>query len=468
MRYLALILAAITSVEVQASQYVPRLIVNIIIDQLRTDYMEAFYGYYTERGFKRLMRDGRYYDHASYPFKPVDRSSSTASLATGTVPFYNGIIGNSWLNRETLQPVLSTNDERYQHSPAQLRTSTISDELKVTTGGKAFVYSFAANKEPAIMLAGHAADGAFWLEGNWWTGSNYYHSAQPKWLKAYNQQNEKPVTKNNLAELNSQVADISLQAIEQTRLGQDDIPDLLYITLSAATTENKSVKYASQDIQATYQSLDTTLGKLFDGIEKRLSSGNIMFVVTSTGYSDETNPDPERYRIPTGTFYINRTASLLNMYLGAIYGNGKYVSQCFNNQIYLDRQLIEQKHISFSELIKKSQDFLFQNAGVANVYSIEHLLLDDDRQNKLKAGIHPSISGDIIVEVAPGWKLINEDTQQNYTSRLGDTVFPIFFLGNHILHEHISLPVSADRITPTIARTIRIRAPNACNVTPLF
>ena len=95
-------------------------------------------------------------------------------------------------------------------------------------------------------------------------------------------------------------------------------------------------------------------------------------------------------------------------------------------------------------------------------------MLDDDRQNKLKAGIHPSISGDIIVEVAPGWKLINEDTQQNYTSRLGDTVFPIFFLGNHILHEHISLPVSADRITPTIARTIRIRAPNACNVTPLF
>ena len=65
MRYLALILAAITSVEVQASQYVPRLVVNIIIDQLRTDYMEAFYGYYTERGFKRLMRDGRYYDHAA-------------------------------------------------------------------------------------------------------------------------------------------------------------------------------------------------------------------------------------------------------------------------------------------------------------------------------------------------------------------------------------------------------------------
>ena len=468
MRYLALILAAITSVEVQASQYVPRLIVNIIIDQLRTDYMEAFYGYYSERGFKRLIKNGRYYDHATYPFNPVDRSSSTASLATGSIPFYNGIVGNSWLNRETLHPVLSTDDEKYQSSPVQLRTSTISDELKAATGGKALIYSFAANKDAAIMLAGHAADGAFWLDGKWWTGSNYYHSAQPKWLKAYNQQNEKSVTGNNPAELNNQVLDVSLQVVEQTKIGQDDIPDLLYVTLSAAVTENRPVKYTSQDIKDSYRSLDTTLGKLLDGIEKKAGAGNIMFVVTSTGHFDEAEPNTERYRIPTGTFYINRTASLLNMYLGAIYGSGKYVSQCFNNQIYLDRRLIEQKRISFSDLVKKSQDFLFQNAGVANVYTTERLLSDDDRQNKLKAGIHPLISGDIIVEVAPGWKLINEDTQQNYTSRLGDTVFPIFFLGNHILHEHISLPVSADRITPTIARTIRIRAPNACNVTPLF
>ena len=110
MRYLALLIAAITSVEVQAFQYVPRLIVNITIDQLRTDYMEAFYGFYAERGFKRLMKDGRYYDHVSYPFKPVDRSSATATLATGASPFYNGIVGNSWLNRETLQPILSTDD----------------------------------------------------------------------------------------------------------------------------------------------------------------------------------------------------------------------------------------------------------------------------------------------------------------------------------------------------------------------
>ena len=156
------------------------------------------------------------------------------------------------------------------------------------------------------------------------------------------------------------------------------------------------------------------------------------------------------------------------MYLSAIYGSGRYVSQCFNNQIYLNLQLIEQKRISLSELLKKCQSFLFQNAGVADVYTSERLLSGSEDVQKLRSGFNPTTSGDIIIEVSPGWKLLNEDTQQSYTNRIGDITFPVFFLGNNIAHEHISLPVTADRVTPTLARAIRIRAPNACASTPLF
>ena len=468
MRYLALILASITSVEVHAFQYVPRLIVNITIDQLRTDYMEAFYGYYTERGFKRLIKEGYYYDRVSYPFKPVDRSSSAAALSTGTYPFYNGIIGNSWLNRETLQPLLSTDDERYKNSPARLKTSTLSDELKVSTEGKAFVYSFANHKDAAILFAGHAADGAFWIEGKQWQGSDYYRSALPKWLKEYNHQTERKETRNDDFGSNDRVVDIALQAIEHTAIGQDDTPDLIYVTLSATTSDSKSVKDRSTEVKDAYKGLDALLGKLIDGIERHVKTERVLFVVTSTGYYDEKIPDFDRYRVPTGTFYINRTASLLNMYLGAIYGSGKYVSQCFNNQIYLDRQLIEQKRISLSELLKKCQTFLFQNAGVVDVYTSERLLAGGEDIQKLRAGFNPTASGDIIVEVAPGWKLLNEDTQQSYTNRIGDIAFPVIFLGSHIPHEHITLPITADRITPTLAKAIRIRAPNACASIPLF
>ena len=113
MRYLAFILAAITSAEMQAFQLAPRLVVNVTIDQLRTDYMEAFSPLYTSNGFRRLLRDGLVYDAASYPFSPIERSSAVATLTTGTTPYYNGIIATKWLDRETLQPVFCVDDANY-------------------------------------------------------------------------------------------------------------------------------------------------------------------------------------------------------------------------------------------------------------------------------------------------------------------------------------------------------------------
>ena len=82
-------------------QYAPRLVVNITIDQLRTDYMEAFAPLYGNEGFKRLLQQGMVFTNANYPFSPIDRASATASVATGVSPYYHGIVSKQWLNRET-------------------------------------------------------------------------------------------------------------------------------------------------------------------------------------------------------------------------------------------------------------------------------------------------------------------------------------------------------------------------------
>ena len=148
----------------------------------------------------------------------------------------------------------------------------------------------------------------------------------------------------------------------------------------------------------------------------------------------------------------NCTANLLNMYLGAIYGQGKYVETCYHNQIYINRKLLEQRHISFSDVISRSKELLTQAAGVRNVTTSPY---------------NPSVSGDLLIEVAPGWKLLNEDTQENYMVRAAFVPFPIIFYGAGIKAEHVSTPATVDRIAPTIAKAIRIRAPNACSVAPL-
>ena len=159
------VIAALASADIhaQAIQPAPRLVVNITIDQLRTDYIEHFSPLYSSDGFKKLLGQGRVYEAASYPFAPLDMASSIASIVTGSTPHYNNRVGCQWLDRETLRTVSCTDDERYGVSPSKLATSTIGDELKVATRGTALVYSVAADKAAAVMAGGHAADAAFWI-----------------------------------------------------------------------------------------------------------------------------------------------------------------------------------------------------------------------------------------------------------------------------------------------------------------
>lgn len=469
MRYLALLVAALTTAEMQAFELAPRLVVNVTIDQLRSDYVEAFSNFYSRYGFKRLLDEGLVYDGATYPFFPVDCSSASASISTGATPFFNGIIGDSWLDRKSLQPTSSVDDGKGYYSADKIRTSTIGDELKVSSNGQALVYSFAANSKSAILLAGHAADGCYWLDQNGlWTTSSYYEKALPKWVKNYNEGFGEQYRKQKNRQDNDNVVDMTLAAINSTNIGKDDTSDIINITLSATKTDGKPVHNWQEEMQSVYQQLDYTLGRLINGIEKRVNIQQVLFVVTSTGYNEERPSDLSKYRIPTGTFYINRTASLLNMYLGAIYGSGRYVEQEYGNEIYLDHRLIEQKRISMPELLTRSQEFLMQSAGVADVYTSERLQSGNSDIQKIRAGYNPILSGDIIINVAPGWRLLNENTQQTSMSRAGVVPFPIVFFGDGIKHERIKEPVTVDRIAPTIAKTIRIRAPNACSVAPLF
>ncbi len=448
----ALILATLTGTEAyaQSLQVAPRLVVNISIDQLRTDYIEHFATLYSPNGFKKLLQQGTVYEAASYPFAPVDRSSAIAAISTGTTPYYNNIIGTQWLDRNTLRPLFCVDDSKYKTSPQNMSTSTIADELKISTNGAAIVYGIAADRDAAVLSAGHAADGAFWIDeksGDWVT-SQYYSQNGQKWLNSYRSVNVKPSKAKTLT--NDAVSDIAISCINGNAMGRDENTDYISITLSAKATDNSAQWRIG--MESVYRGLDHTLSSLLSHIEQSVGAQHVLFVLTSTGYTDDPKVDFAKYRIPTGTFYINRTANLLNMYLGAIYGQGRYVETCFHNQIYLNRKLIEDKRISFSDIISRSKEFLVQVSGIRAVQESPY---------------NPSISGDLIIEVSPGWQLLNEDNHESYTSRAAFIPFPIIFYGSGIKPQRINTPVTVDRIAPTIAKAIQIRAPNACKAVPL-
>ena len=191
-----LALLAVTGVKAQQAIPVPKLVVTVMIDQLRSDYLDAFSPLYLNDGFVRLLNEGRVYADAQYPVANIDRAAATATLYTGTVPYDHGVIGEQWLDRATLRPVYCVDDADYQgintddtSSPKHLGVSTIGDELKVATEGKAVVYSIAPFRDAAILAAGHAADGAIWLDTQTgqWKSSAYYFNPMPQWLLANNE-----------------------------------------------------------------------------------------------------------------------------------------------------------------------------------------------------------------------------------------------------------------------------------------
>ena len=487
-QFTSALLAIITStINAQVTQQVPRLVVNIAIDQLSSDYLEQFSPLFGLGGFHEIFRNGLVYKNVSYPFTPVDRASAIATLMTGTSPYYHGIIGTGWFDKKTLRPVSCVDDSAYPgiyttelSSPRNILTSTISDELKLATKGKAIVYGIACEQDAAILSAGHAADGAVWKDnynGGWCT-STYYMNQAPAWLSSFNSTilNRKKAD----AEHSSDLTSLALFCLDHTGMGKDVIPDMLNITLNASVTDSSLKKKKSksrkqeEDMQQataeiTYVNLDRQLAALISGIQSRIGREHVLFFITGTGHVDVSKDEYALYRIPTGTFYINRVANLLNLYFGALYGSDKYVKGCSGNQIYLDVELFDKKRLKYNEILSLAKSFILQCEGVRNTYTYESLLsASDSKTEQIRNGYNAVNSGHILIEVAPGWQLINEETKEYRQIDTRIVRFPLIIYGANTKAQVVQIPISADQIAPTIAGTINIRAPNACSLTPLW
>lgn len=492
-------------VEAQAqygTRQVPRLVVAITIDQLRSDYLENFAPYYGTNGFRKLLTQGLVYENAAYPFVSPDKASAISTIISGTTPSYHSIIGEQWLDRNSLRPINCTEDPSHPGvpTPSQLAVSTLGDEMKVSSQGTAKIFAIAPFEDMAILAAGHAADGAFWLneKNGQWTSSQYHSSDTPQWILSFNELSsdkrkkektewqpqiihQKPdfkhVFKGNRRHLeyqtsgliNADITELALSCVNYQEMGADDTTDLLCLTYYAGPFDHKPVTECQKEIEDTYIRLDKELGNLVSRLESRVGKEEVLFVITSTGYSDPEGIDYARYRIPTGIFYVNRTANLLNMYFGALWGQGRYVEACYDNQLFLNHKLLESKRISLTDASQRAQEFISQMTGVKNVYSSLQLLNGSNGQLlKLRNSFNYQRNGDILIEVAPGWHLQNEDTNYDRLSEASAPLFPIIIYGADIPATRVQLPVTTDRIAPTIAKTIHIRAPNACTAEPLF
>lgn len=504
----------ITSIQAQVPVHeTPKLVIGITIDQLRSDYLEIFQNNFTEGGFKRLLNEGLVYQNVKFDFPYLDDASAIATIYTGAMPFYHGIVGNKKYLADKQQEVFTFSDDAYlgnytqdKVSPLAIKTSTIADELKIASQGTSDVYSFAPHMSQALISGGRAANSAFWIDdySGKWASSTYYknfywvvdqenRSSTDFSVRAWGMQwspllkstdyKAFPYTKNTVSFLhnlgtdkntyklfkqtpfvNESVASIAIKVLAKADLGKRISPDFLALTFYAGNypqTENYSL-----EIQDTYVRLDREIEKLLNEVDKGIGLRNVLIFVTSTGYYNSDNLDSSDLNLNQGKFYVNRCEALLNMYLMAIYGkDGHWVDKFYNGQIYLNRKLIKDKELSLQEVQNKAAEFVAEFSGVQEVYTsfqIQHGEWNPVMEY-YKNGFTKETSGDLFVELQPGYKIVNEQdvSFKEKQVRNNAIISPAIFFGNGIKSEKIKRTIKATEIAPTVSYIMRIRSPNA-------
>lgn len=507
-------LSTLSSVEVRAEAVAgnPRLVVSVLVDGLRSDYLESFMPLYGENGFKRLWKEGKIYTQGYYSLTEMDRAIAAATFSTGTYPSQHGVIGAQWFDRTLLRQIsslVSLKDQKQSaFSSENLMVSTIADELKRASKGQSLVYSIAPYADAAIFSIGHNADAALWIDEKTrlWTSSAYYEGL-PQWATELNEKNsaekrsEQLVWKPYNAQVssydyfhnipiktpfshrfvgkegiqsfihsglvNQEVISAALQCLKATALGIDEKTDYLALTLFAGNYKNYAISTAPLELQDTYVRLDREIAHLLRSLEHKIGLRDCLFVLTSTGREEEEEEDLAKYRIPSGVLDIKRSASLLNMYLAAIYGQGQYIIGTLGTQLYLNYQLLESKQLKITEVLRHTQEFLLTLNGINEVYTSENFSFRKGDVNILN-GYYQKRSGDIRIVPSVGWRLVNADNHTKLYARASYLPFPIIFLGRDLPTEKIDLPTPVVRVAATISKALRIRGPNACKEIPLF
>ena len=200
-RLLKLLILCLFSFAAQAQQKIPerpKLVVGLVVDQMRWDYLYRYYDRFGSGGFRRLMNEGFNCEQTYINYVPAYTAPGHACVYTGSVPAIHGIAGNNWIDNRTGKNWYCTEDTTVlplggslragQMSPRNLLSSTVTDELRLATNFRSRVYGIALKDRGAILPAGHLGNGAFWFDDS--TGSfissNYYGKALPDWLNRFN------------------------------------------------------------------------------------------------------------------------------------------------------------------------------------------------------------------------------------------------------------------------------------------
>ena len=414
----------------------PKLVVGIVVDQMRYDYLYRFWDKYSDNGIKRLVGEGFNFRNNHYNFIPTYTGPGHASIYTGTTPAMHGIVGNDWYNRTTGRSIYCAEDKSVQTvgstsvagqmSPVNMIASTITDELRLASNLKSKVIGVSLKDRGSILPAGHAANAAYWYDGS--NGamitSTYYMNQLPAWVQAFNSRNlpdqylsqpwttllpleqytesgpddqsfenifkgeEKPVFPHNIPALRGNTFDIlrsipagntftkefGIETIRAENMGKGTATDFLALSFSTPDYVGHQFGPNAIEVEDTYLRLDRDLADFLTFLDSQVGKENVLVFLTAD-HGAAHNPDHlKQLRIPAGN--TNNTAMLdsLKKHLNRKFGTAEWVSSFTNQQIYLNHALVESKKVNLVELQEETARFLQPFPGVLRTMTADALM----------------------------------------------------------------------------------------------
>jgi predicted AlkP superfamily pyrophosphatase or phosphodiesterase len=475
----------------------PTLVLAIVVDQMRYDYLTRF-GAEFDGGLKRLLDEGAVFTSGNYGAAPTVTAVGHSTILSGAVPAVSGIAGNTWYERSEGKSVQSITDDTVTPlgggagaSPKRLLVSTIGDELKVAgKGGKVFGVSL--KDRGAILPAGRSADGAFWFDGmsGNFVSSTYYFPALPAWAAAFNA--AKPadafagqewmgtvmpaagpdlygaVDTSPFAD--QLVLDFALELMEAEDLGSDAQTDVLSVSFSAMDYVGHGTGPDTPQMRAMVLSIDAKVGVLLDAVEAQAGAGNVLVVFTS---DHGVAPVPEENvakKLPGGRYNAADERNAVETALSAAFGAGKYIEGNAEIGMYLHAAPVAGKDIAAADMQRVAATALRRMPHVARVYTrteLESGLVGaGDRIDQLvRNGFNTQHSGDLIIIHEPNW-LAGAGGPGGGTTHGSpypyDTHVPMIFWGPQALVQPGTYHAAAavHDIAPTLATMLGIAAPS--------
>lgn len=516
----------------------PKLVIGIIVEQLRYDQLERVWDILPDNGLKRMVSEGTYYRNVSLDYLSTQAAPGFATIATGATPSAHGITSDTWFHPFNDQMIFSVQDptagavggsfETGLYSPVNLLSSTFADELQMASCGASKVYGIGIKEMGAIITAGHAADGAFWYDDRTgtWMSSNYYGDSLPVWLMdlnamllpgQYMNQPWQPLmdpmrypgcqadtnihergfegqtwfpydlkkmsTKGTLLKATRDYSvlretpfadefttELAFRLIENEQLGQDDITDYLAITYSATDYIGHRFGPSSVEAADALVRLDKNIGQLLDRIDKSLGKRNVLVYFVSAHGVSEIPAVLEESRIPSGYFRVNQSLQLLRSYLNAVYGQGDWVKGFFDNQIFLNRGLIDDAKLSLEDIQKKVARFMVQFSGIAAAVPTSAFEMSDFAGGlllKMNNNYSQQRSGDVMIALNPGWVEKTDNVTGHNSPYEYDSHVPLIWFGWTASRSSVTRSVTTRDIAVTLSVLCRIPLPNAASGDPL-